>query len=119
MSRETPITVAHGDGIGPEIMAAVLEILEAAGASLDIETIEIGEQVYLRGISSGIDAGAWESIRRTRVFLKAPITTPQGGGYKSLNVTTRMALGLYANVRPAVAYHPARPVQASGHGPGL
>ena len=106
MSRETPITVAHGDGIGPEIMAAVLEILEAAGASLDIETIEIGEQVYLRGISSGIDAGAWESIRRTRVFLKAPITTPQGGGYKSLNVTTRMALGLYANVRPAVAYHP-------------
>ena len=106
MSRETPITVAHGDGIGPEIMAAVLEILEAAGASLDIETIEIGEQVYLHGISSGIDAGAWESIRRTRVFLKAPITTPQGGGYKSLNVTTRMALGLYANVRPAVAYHP-------------
>ena len=74
--------------------------------SLDIETIEIGEQVYLRGVSSGIDAAAWESIRRTRVFLKAPITTPQGGGYKSLNVTTRMALGLYANVRPAVAYHP-------------
>ena len=106
MPPATPITVAHGDGIGPEIMAAVLEILEAAGASLDIETIEIGEQVYLRGISSGIDAGAWESIRRTRVFLKAPITTPQGGGYKSLNVTTRMALGLYANVRPAVAYHP-------------
>ena len=106
MSQATPITVAHGDGIGPEIMAAVLEILKAAGAGLDIETIEIGEQVYLRGISSGIDPKAWESIRRTRVFLKAPITTPQGGGYKSLNVTTRTALGLYANVRPAVAYHP-------------
>ena len=106
MPPATPITVAHGDGIGPEIMAAVLEILSAAGAELDIETIEIGEQVYLRGTPSGIDDSAWESIRRTRVFLKAPITTPQGGGFKSLNVTTRVALGLYANVRPAISYHP-------------
>jgi isocitrate dehydrogenase len=87
-------------------MAAVLEILSAAGAELDIETIEIGEQVYLRGTPSGIDDSAWESIRRTRVFLKAPITTPQGGGFKSLNVTTRVALGLYANIRPAISYHP-------------
>ena len=106
MPSATPITVAHGDGIGPEIMAAVLEILSAAGAELDIETIEIGEQVYLRGTPSGIDDSAWESIRRTRVFLKAPITTPQGGGFKSLNVTTRVALGLYANIRPAISYHP-------------
>ena len=106
MPSTTPITVAHGDGIGPEIMAAVLDILSAAGADLDIETIEIGEQVYLRGTPSGIDESAWESIRRTRVFLKAPITTPQGGGFKSLNVTTRVALGLYANVRPAISYHP-------------
>ena len=106
MPSTTPITVAHGDGIGPEIMAAVLDILRAAGADLDIETIEIGEQVYLRGTPSGIDESAWESIRRTRVFLKAPITTPQGGGFKSLNVTTRVALGLYANVRPAISYHP-------------
>ena len=106
MPSATSITVAHGDGIGPEIMAAVLKILSAAGAELDIETIEIGEQVYLRGTPSGIDDSAWESIRRTRVFLKAPITTPQGGGFKSLNVTTRVALGLYANVRPAISYHP-------------
>lgn len=106
MPSPTPITVAHGDGIGPEIMAAVLATLSAAGADLDIETIEIGEQVYLRGTPSGIDEAAWESIRRTRVFLKAPITTPQGGGFKSLNVTTRVALGLYANVRPAISYHP-------------
>src|SRR5215218_2751712 len=101
-----PITVAHGDGIGPEIMEATLHILKEAGARLDIETIEIGEKVYLRGNSAGIEPSAWESLRRTKVFLKAPITTPQGGGFKSLNVTTRKMLGLYANVRPCVAYHP-------------
>jgi isocitrate dehydrogenase len=102
----TPITVAHGDGIGPEIMAATLHILTEAGARLDIDTIEIGEKVYLRGISSGIEPSAFASLRRTRVFLKAPITTPQGGGFKSLNVTTRKTFGLYANVRPCVSYHP-------------
>jgi isocitrate dehydrogenase len=102
----TQITVAHGDGIGPEIMAATLHILKEAGARLDIDTIEIGEKVYGRGHSAGIEASAWDSLRRTGVFLKAPITTPQGGGVKSLNVTVRKALGLYANVRPAVAYAP-------------
>ncbi len=106
MPENTPITVAHGDGIGPEIMSAVLRILEAAGARLEPEVIEIGQSVYRRGITTGIGPSAWESLRRTRVFLKAPITTPQGGGFKSLNVTTRKALGLYANVRPCVSYHP-------------
>jgi isocitrate dehydrogenase len=103
---KTPITVAHGDGIGPEIMAATLHILEEAGAQLDIETIEIGEKVYLSGNSAGISQESLESLLRTKIFLKAPITTPQGGGFKSLNVTTRKMLGLYANVRPCVAYHP-------------
>jgi len=106
MPESIPITVANGDGIGPEIMAATLRILEAAEAPLDIETIDIGEKVYLAGNSSGIEPSSWESLRRTKVFLKAPITTPQGGGYKSLNVTVRKVLGLYANVRPCVAYHP-------------
>lgn len=106
MSQKIPITVAHGDGIGPEIMKATLRILEAAGADLDIDTIEIGEQVYKSGHSSGIKPEAWDSLRRTRVFLKAPITTPQGGGVKSLNVTIRKTLGLYANIRPNVSYHP-------------
>lgn len=105
-TTKTPITVAYGDGIGPEIMAATLKIMAAAGASLDIETIEIGEQVYLRGITAGIEDKDWASIRRTGVFLKAPITTPFGGGYKSLNVTTRKTLGLFANVRPYRAYTP-------------
>ena len=89
MPAKTPITVAHGDGIGPEIMAATLQILDGPGAALEIETIEIGEKVYLRGNSAGIDPISWESLLRTKVFLKAPITTPQGGGFKSLNVTTR------------------------------
>src|SRR5450631_4068891 len=105
-SNLVPITVAHGDGIGPEIMAASLHIIKEAGARIQEETIEIGEKVYLRGINAGIEPSAWESLRRTKVFFKAPITTPQGGGFKSLNVTTRKTLGLYANIRPCVSYHP-------------
>ena len=102
----TPITVAYGDGIGPEIMQATLRILAAAGAKIAPETVDIGEKVYLRGNSAGIEDSAWESLRRTKVFLKAPITTPSGGGYKSLNVTVRKTMGLYANVRPCVSYAP-------------
>src|SRR5213078_4937717 len=104
--QTVPITVAYGDGIGPEIMEATLHILKEVGAKLQIEKIEIGEKVYLSGNTSGIDPSAWDSLRNTKVFLKAPITTPQGGGYKSLNVTVRKTLGLYANVRPCVSYHP-------------
>jgi isocitrate dehydrogenase len=106
MPNSVPITVAHGDGIGPEIMQATLHILKEAGARIEIETIDIGEKVYLAGNSAGIEPSAWDSLRRTKVFLKAPITTPQGGGFKSLNVTVRKTLGLYANVRPCVSYHP-------------
>ncbi len=100
------ITVAKGDGIGPEIMDATLRIILAAGADLEIEEIEVGEKVYLAGNTSGIAKESWDIIRRNKVFLKAPITTPQGGGYKSLNVTTRKFLGLYANVRPCVSFSP-------------
>lgn len=102
----TPITVAYGDGIGPEIMKASLKVLLAAGANLKIEAIEIGERVYSAGNSAGIAPDSWDSLRRTKVFYKAPITTPQGGGFKSLNVTVRKTLGLYANVRPCSAYAP-------------
>ena len=103
---KTPITVARGDGIGPEIMDACLRILEAAGAELDYEFVTIGEQVYESGNTSGITPEFWESIRRTKVFFKAPLTTPQGKGYKSINVTIRKTLSLYANVRPVRSKEP-------------
>jgi isocitrate dehydrogenase len=100
------ITVANGDGIGPEIMQATLKILKAANAPLEYDMIEVGEKVYLAGNKSGIAYESWEIIRKNKIMLKAPITTPQGGGYKSLNVTIRKTLGLFANVRPCVAYYP-------------
>ncbi|WP_439474897.1 NADP-dependent isocitrate dehydrogenase [Algoriphagus formosus] len=106
MSSKRKITVAYGDGIGPEIMDATLRILDAAGAQLEYDVIEIGEKVYLKGISSGMEPKAIDSLRETKVFLKSPITTPQGGGFKSLNVTTRKSFGLYANVRPCKAFSP-------------
>lgn len=106
MTQKRAITIARGDGIGPEIMEATLKILDHAGAMIEPEFIDIGEKVYLTGNTTGIPDEAWESLRRTKVFLKSPITTPQGGGYKSLNVTIRKTLGLFANVRPNVSYAP-------------
>lgn len=101
-----PITVARGDGIGPEIVEAVLQILEAGGARLAVEEIAVGKAAYEAGHSSGIPPEAWASLRRTGILLKGPITTPQGGGYKSLNVTLRKTLGLFANVRPVRSFAP-------------
>ncbi|MFP4301637.1 MAG: NADP-dependent isocitrate dehydrogenase [Spirochaetaceae bacterium] len=106
MSTAKKISVARGDGIGPEIMDATLKILEAAAAPVEPEFIEIGREVFLQGYSAGIRPDAWESIRRTKTLLKAPVTTPQGAGYKSLNVTIRKTLGLFANVRPCQSLNP-------------
>ncbi|MEL6635621.1 MAG: NADP-dependent isocitrate dehydrogenase [Bacteroidota bacterium] len=108
----TKVAVAQGDGIGPEIMKATLAILKAAGARIEPEFIELGERVYLAGNSAGIAEESWEVIKRNKVILKAPITTPQGKGYKSLNVTLRKSLGLFANVRPVRALDP---FVATGH----
>ncbi|MEM7800964.1 MAG: NADP-dependent isocitrate dehydrogenase [Chloroflexota bacterium] len=102
----TPITVAYGDGIGPEITYATLRLMEKAGANILINTIELGEDVYASGHSSGITPEAWDRLRHTKVFLKAPVATPRGKGVKSINVTIRKALGLFANLRPAQSYHP-------------
>lgn len=109
MAIKTPIAIAYGDGIGPEIMQATLKILEAARVEIEPEVIEVGEKMYLQGYSSGIPDKAWEVLKRTKVLLKSPIRTPQGGGYKSLNVTLRKTLDLYANVRPCVSYAPYVP----------
>ncbi|AGK00112.1 MULTISPECIES: isocitrate dehydrogenase [unclassified Wolbachia] len=102
----TLITVAYGDGIGPEIMEAVLSILREAEAEISIDIIEIGERVYSKEWSHGISPSGWESIERTKILLKSPTTTPQGKGHKSLNVALRKNLGLYANIRPCISYHP-------------
>ncbi|MCX7977725.1 MAG: NADP-dependent isocitrate dehydrogenase [Bdellovibrionaceae bacterium] len=106
MPAKTRVTVAHGDGIGPEIVAATLNILESAQADIAFDSIEIGERIYKKGFAAGIEESSWEILRKNKVFLKAPITTPQGGGFKSLNVTIRKSLGLYANVRPCRSYAP-------------
>lgn len=100
------VTIAKGDGIGPEIMDATIKIIKASGVKIEFEEIQVGEKVYLSGNSSGISPESWDIIRKNKIFLKAPITTPQGSGYKSLNVTTRKMLGLYANVRPCQSFHP-------------
>jgi isocitrate dehydrogenase len=100
------ITVAEGDGIGPELTRAVLRVLDAAGCGLEYDRVEVGERAYLSGHSSGIAPDAWTILRRNPIFLKGPITTPQGTGYKSLNVTIRKTLGLFANVRPCRSFHP-------------
>lgn len=102
----TKVTFARGDGIGPEIMDATLQILQAADAKLELDEIQIGKQVYEKGVTSGIPDNAWKNLLENRIFLKAPITTPQGKGYKSLNVTLRKTLGLFANVRPCYSYAP-------------
>lgn len=81
-------------------MQASLKVLTAAGANIATEALVIGEKVYLTGSTSGIDDAAWGSLQPTKGFFKAPITTPQGGGFKSLTVTIRKSLGLFANVRP-------------------
>ena len=114
-STGTTITVARGDGIGPEVMDATLRILEAAKAPLRYEPIELGQSVYERGFTAGIEPTTWSTIRRNRILLKAPITTPQGGGFKSLNVTIRKTLNMFANVRPTKSY---APYVASPH-PGM
>lgn len=101
-----PVTVAYGDGIGPEIMEAVLSILREVEAKISIEIIEIGERVYNKEWSHGISPSGWESIERTKILLKSPTTTPQGKGHKSLNVALRKKLGLYANIRPCISYSP-------------
>eukprot|EP00161_Ancyromonas_sigmoides_P004426 TRINITY_DN1447_c0_g2_i2.p1 TRINITY_DN1447_c0_g2~~TRINITY_DN1447_c0_g2_i2.p1 ORF type:complete len:501 (+),score=219.06 TRINITY_DN1447_c0_g2_i2:83-1585(+) len=108
-ASKVPVAVCMGDGIGPEIAAATLRILEAANARIDPIKVDMGLDVYERGVSTGISESAWDTIHQTKLLLKAPITTPKGGGVKSLNVTLRKSLGLFANVRPCVSYHPYVP----------
>jgi isocitrate dehydrogenase len=100
------VCIASGDGIGPEIMEATLRVLQGARAPLEVRTVRMGRDCWDEGISSGIPAEAWDAIRATGVLLKGPTSTPQGGGMKSMNVTLRKSLGLFANVRPVRSLAP-------------
>jgi len=93
------VTLIPGDGIGPELAQATRRVLEASGVALEWEIVDAGEAVMAE-YGTPLPDHVLESIRRNRVALKGPITTPIGGGFRSVNVTLRQALGLYANVRP-------------------
>jgi len=106
-----PVVVAEGDGIGPEITHATLRILDAAGAAIDWKRVTLGQVAYQQGVPTGVPDEAWRLLREHQVLLKGPITTPQGGGYKSVNVTLRKSLGLFANVRETRSYAPYVPTK--------
>jgi isocitrate dehydrogenase (NAD+) len=94
------VTFIPGDGTGPELAEATRRVLEATGVGFDWEYQEAGEAMIAEH-GTPLPEAVLESIRRNKVALKGPITTPVGGGFRSANVTLRQALGLYANVRPA------------------
>jgi isocitrate dehydrogenase (NAD+) len=94
------ITLIPGDGIGPELAAAARRVLDASGVALEWEVVDAGEAL-IASHGTPLPDHVLDSIRRNRVALKGPITTPVGGGFRSVNVTLRQALGLYANLRPA------------------
>ncbi|MFI5226820.1 MAG: isocitrate/isopropylmalate dehydrogenase family protein [Candidatus Limnocylindrales bacterium] len=94
------VTLIPGDGIGPELAEATRGVLEATGVGFDWEVVDAGEAVIAQ-YGTPLPDHVLDSIRRNRVALKGPITTPVGEGFRSVNVTLRQALGLYANVRPA------------------
>ena len=93
------ITLIPGDGIGPEVSGAVVKILETAGLDVEWESYLAGV-LALERHGSTLPAELLESIRRNKVALKGPVTTPVGGGFSSVNVGLRKALDLYANLRP-------------------
>jgi isocitrate dehydrogenase (NAD+) len=94
------VTLIPGDGIGPELAEATRRVLDASGIAFEWEVVEAGEAVIAE-YGTPLPDHVLESIRRNRVALKGPITTPIGEGFRSVNVTLRQALELYANLRPA------------------
>ena len=93
------VTLIPGDGIGPELAEATRRVLDASGVEFEWETLDAGEAVMAQ-YGTPLPEHVLESIRRNKVAIKGPITTPIGGGFRSVNVTLRQVLGLYANLRP-------------------
>jgi len=92
-------TLIPGDGIGPEVTGAVIRILKASGVHFAWETFDAGADSFAK-TGEYIPPALYESIERNKLALKGPVTTPIGGGFKSINVTLRKRFDLYANVRP-------------------
>ena len=107
------ITVIRGDGIGPEIMEAALHVLDAMDVGLAYEFADAG-LVALEKTGELLPAATMDSIRRNRIALKSPLTTPVGGGFSSINVELRKRFDLYANVRPAKSHPNTKSRFASG-----
>ena len=98
-SKKIPATLIPGDGIGPEIMDAVLAVLDAVKAPFEWDR-QAGGLAGIEASGDPLPIATLDSIRRTRLALKGPLTTPVGGGFRSVNVRMREEFGLYANVRP-------------------
>jgi len=109
------VTAIAGDGVGPEVVASAVRIIEAAGVAIEWEWADAGAEVFRRGDSSGVPRETRDSIERTRVVLKGPLETPVGLGEKSANVTLRKLFETYANVRPAREL-PGVPTRYAGEG---
>src|SRR5574337_112238 len=101
----TKIAVAKGDGIGPEIMTAVLKIFEAAKVPLAYEFVEMGKWVFDKGFSNGMTPEAQQTIETLGILFKGPMETPKGKGVKSVNVTARKTWNTYANKRVFQTLH--------------
>ncbi|MGN8159532.1 isocitrate dehydrogenase [Salinisphaera sp. RV14] len=99
----TPLTVIKGDGIGPDIVDAALKVLDALDVHFEREYVEVGQAALDAGQSDPLPKSAVESIERTGLVLKGPVTTPVGEGYSSVNVAMRKQFDLYANVRPTLS----------------
>src|SRR5487761_971355 len=93
------VTLIRGDGIGPEVVDAAVEVLSAAGAQIEWDEVRVG-QATLAESGQALPGGVLESIERNRLCLKGPVTTPIGGGFSSINVALRKHFELYANLRP-------------------
>ena len=99
------ISVAKGDGIGPEIMAAVIKIFDAAQVPLEYEYVDMGKWVFDKGYSNGMTTEAQQSIETNGILFKGPMETPKGKGVKSINVTARKTWNTYANKRTFQTLH--------------
>ena len=99
-AARTTVTAIAGDGIGPEVMRATRQVLDAAGARLDWEDAVAGAAAFHQGIATGCPQDTLDSLDRTRVALKGPLETPVGFGEKSANVTLRKVFEMYGNIRP-------------------